>query len=245
MSTTSTQRRFVSYLRVSTKTQGVSGLGIDGQRADVERYVVANQGHVLREFLEIESGKKSGRPQLSAAISYARRAKAILVVAKVDRLSRNVAFLAALMESGIDFVAVDNPHATKFTIHILAAVAELEREMIVKRTKSALAQARERGVLLGSQRLGHWTGREDRRLAGAALGSQRAAASHRHAAEASYRDVAPVITALSAEGLSLRRIAARLNDDGTLTRRGCRWTAHAVRMVLLRSVKGVDISATV
>jgi len=231
----STSTRFVSYLRVSSKAQGQSGLGIEAQRADVERFIAAAKGTQVKEFVEVESGKRADRPQLAVAIQWARRSRATLVVAKLDRLSRNVAFLATLMESGIDFVAVDNPHATKFTIHILAAVAEFEREMIVRRTKAALEQARQRGVQLGSRRSGHWDGHEDRRQEGARRGSGRAAVVNRHAANESYGDVTPTILEHRNAGLSLRQIASKLNDEGTLTRRGCRWTAHTVRMVLIRT----------
>ena len=140
---------YVSYLRVSTQRQGQSGLGIEAQRAAVEQYVAAVGGMLLSEHIEVESGSKSRRPILDQSIGLAKKAGAILVIAKLDRLARNVAFVSALMEAGVEFVAVDFPAANKLLIHIMAAVAEHERMLISERTKAALAVARSRGVRLG------------------------------------------------------------------------------------------------
>src|SRR5271168_400383 len=129
--------RIVTYYRVSTKRQGESGLGLDGQRSAVEEYALRIGATVVASYTEVESGKRADRPELAAAIAHATRSKARLVVAKLDRLARNVAFLSALMESGADFVAIDNEHANRLTIHILAAVAEAEAKAISERTKSA------------------------------------------------------------------------------------------------------------
>jgi DNA invertase Pin-like site-specific DNA recombinase len=145
--------RFVSYYRVSTDKQGASGLGLEAQRAAVSRHVAGAGGAVVAEFTEIESGKKNDRPQIAAALAACRLRRATLIIAKLDRLARNVYFVSGLMESGVEFVACDNPHATRLTIHILAAVAEHEREMISQRTKAALAAAKARGVRLGNPRL--------------------------------------------------------------------------------------------
>jgi DNA invertase Pin-like site-specific DNA recombinase len=165
---TSDPVKYFSYLRVSTDRQGADGLGIAGQREAVERYCAGQGGKVAAEFVEVESGKRSDRPQLAAALAACKRHKGKLVVAKLDRLSRNVAFMSALMESKLDFVAVDNPHATRLTIHILAAVAEHEREQISARTKVALAAAKRRGVRLGNPRLRENVGK------GAAINKARA-----------------------------------------------------------------------
>src|ERR1700730_229839 len=135
--------QFVAYYRVSTDRQGRSGLGLEAQQAAVSRYLGAVAP--IAEFTEIESGKRSDRPQLKQALALCRKRKARLVIAKLDRLSRNLAFIAALMDSGVEFVAVDNPHATRLTLHILAAVAEHERHMIADRTKAALQAAPEQG----------------------------------------------------------------------------------------------------
>src|SRR3954466_14112607 len=138
---------FVAYYRVSTDRQGQSGLGLDAQRAAVAGFFGARE--LIAEFTEVESGKRADRPQLAAALDLCRRRRAMLVIAKLDRLARNVAFIASLMEAGVEFTAVDMPSANKLTLHILAAVAEHEREMISARTRAALAAAKARGVRLG------------------------------------------------------------------------------------------------
>lgn len=161
--------KIVAYYRVSTKRQGLSGLGLEAQRAAVETFARQNAGEIVGEYTEIETGKRSDRPKLTEAIAHARGVKGTLLVAKLDRLARNMAFTATLMESNIDFVCCDNPTANRLTIHILAAVAEDEARRISERTKAALQAAKARGVRLGSAREGHWAGREDRRK----LGSER------------------------------------------------------------------------
>src|SRR6267378_4434800 len=141
---------FVSYYRVSTGRQGHSGLGLDAQRQAVQEYLGGKpENQLVEEHTEIESGKRSDRPELQAALATCKRHKATLIIAKLDRLARNVAFIANLMESGVEFVAVDNPHASKLMLHMLAAFAEHEREQISSRTKAALAAAKARGVKLG------------------------------------------------------------------------------------------------
>jgi DNA invertase Pin-like site-specific DNA recombinase len=143
-------RRFVAYYRVSTDRQGRSGLGLEAQQKAVRDYLDGGAWEIVAEFVEVESGKRADRPELARALDACRKHKARLVIAKLDRLSRNLAFIATLMDSGVEFVAVDNPHANKLTIHILAAVAEHEREMISERTKAALAAAKARGKKLGT-----------------------------------------------------------------------------------------------
>lgn len=139
-------QQFVAYYRVSTAKQGADGLGIEAQRAAVKAFA---NGNVIAEFTEVESGGKNNRPQIAMALEYARQHKATLLIAKMDRLSRNSAFINNLLEAGVDFLAVDQPHATPLTIRILAAVAQEEREQISKRVKAALAVAKDRGVKLG------------------------------------------------------------------------------------------------
>jgi len=129
---------FIAYYRVSTDRQGRSGLGLEAQRAAVVRYLASVGGILIAEHTEVETGRRNDRPELQKALAGCRKHKARLVIAKLDRLSRNVAFIAALMDAGVEFVACDNPHATRLTLHILAAVAEHEREMISARTKAAL-----------------------------------------------------------------------------------------------------------
>src|SRR6266404_1815587 len=175
--------RFVSYYRVSTAQQGASGLGLEAQREAVARHVAGAAGVIVAEFQEIESGKKNDRPQIAAALAACRLRRATLVIAKLDRLARNVHFISSLMESGVDFVACDNPHATRLTIHILAAVAEHEREMISQRTIAALAAAKARGVKLGNPHLTPGDTRRARR-ARTAQANEYAAAAHVYIEEA-------------------------------------------------------------
>lgn len=227
--------KVIAYFRVSTKKQGKSGLGLEGQQAAVAEFVRQHGGKQIAEYVEVETGKSKNRPELLKAIAHAKRSKARLVVAKLDRMARNVAFTSALMESGIDFVACDNPHANKFTIHILAAVAEHEAEQISERTKAALAAAKRRGVKLGSHRPGHWKGREDRRLAGLAKAREAAAQLHRQAATESYADLVPIIQEMQEQGQSLQAIADELNEQGHTTRRGKSWNRMQVSRVLKRA----------
>ena len=225
----------VAYYRVSTKQQGNSGLGLEAQRAAVEAYALSTGATMQATYTEIESGKRADRPKLAAAIAHARRNKATLVIAKLDRLARNVAFLSALMDSGCDFLACDNPNANRLTIHILAAVAEDEALRISARTTAALAAAKARGTVLGSARPGHWEGREGARLEGAKKGN-RASAEVRHAkALEAVADLVPEMQALRAKGETLSGIAAHLNATGQQTSRGSQWTPMTVKRVIDRS----------
>lgn len=222
----------IAYYRVSTKQQGDSGLGLEGQEAAVQNYARQTGATIKANYVEIESGKRADRPQLARALAHARRNKAILVVAKLDRLSRNVEFLARVMNSSVEFVACDNPAANRLTLHILAAVAEAEAKAISDRTKTALAAAKARGTLLGSARPGHWSGNEEARLAGLKKARAVAAKVRQEKAVEAYTDLAPVILELKAEGRSLRDIAARLNAEGHTTRRGRPWNPVQVSRVL-------------
>src|SRR6185369_13986627 len=142
--------KWVAYYRVSTAKQGASGLGLDAQRSAVTDYLDGGNWQLAAEFVEVESGRKNDRPELAKALATCRRTGAALIIAKLDRLARNVAFVSNLMEAGVEFTAVDFPTANRLTIHILAAVAEHEREMISARTKAALAAAKARGTKLGN-----------------------------------------------------------------------------------------------
>src|ERR1700733_4983116 len=207
---------FIAYYRVSTDRQGASGLGLDAQRAAVAAYV-SGRGELAAEFTEIESGKRhTNRPQLLAALEECRKRRATLLIARLDRLARNVAFIANLMESGVDFVAVDMPQATRLTIHILAAVAEHEREMISARTKAALAQAKARGKRLGNPRP-----LEELKLANAARPTEKPP-----------QQVLDLITDWQAQGKGLREPARELNRLNIRPPRGCQWYACTVRAQL-------------
>jgi DNA invertase Pin-like site-specific DNA recombinase len=211
--------KFVAYFRVSTDKQGKSGLGLEAQRKAVLDYLNAGRWSVVEEFIEVESGKHNERPQLTAALAACKRHKAKLVIAKLDRLSRNLAFIAALMESGIEFVAVDMPFNNKLTIHILAAVAEHEREMISQRTKAALAAAKARGTRLGNPQL--------------AKVAKRGVAAVKANARRFAANVRPIIDEIIAAGAtSHNAIAAKLNERNVRTARGGAWTHVQVGAIL-------------
>jgi DNA invertase Pin-like site-specific DNA recombinase len=231
--------KFVSYLRVSTDKQGHSGLGIEAQRAAVTDYLNGGRWKLLQEYLEVESGKRSDRPQLQAALAHCRATGATLVVAKLDRLARNVAFISALMESGVEFVAVDMPMANRLTVHVLAAVAEHEREMISQRTKAALAAAKARGSWISkSGRLVDRLGNPNGARALRGCGNVAATAALSASADAHAAQVRPVIEAVRGEGFSsLHAISDELNRRGILTARGGKWYATTVRNTLARSTR--------
>ena len=217
---------FVSYLRVSTERQGASGLGLEAQREAIDRHVRANGGRLLSEHIEIESGKRNDRPEIAKALAAARARRATLIIAKLDRLARNVAFISNLMESGVEFVAADMPMANRLTVHVLAAVAEHEREQISARTKAALAAAKARGVKLGNPRL----------KAGDRAAAQRAADATRGQARRRAKDLMPFIEAAQKAGcITLGQIAEALTARGIKTPGGAsRWDATQVRRVLNR-----------
>ena len=214
----------VAYFRVSTAQQGRSGLGLEAQRKAVMEYLNGGSWELAGDFVEVESGKNDNRPELLAALALCELTGATLVVAKLDRLSRNVAFLATLQDSGVRFVAADMPEANELTIHIMAAVAQAERKAISRRTKEALAAAKARGVRLGGSR-----GNFDDLRAGPAA----SAAVRSKTAKARNEKVRRQIDTLSVgESLSLREIAVRLNRASITTARGGAWTATQVRRVM-------------
>ena len=218
--------QFVTYLRVSTDRQGRSGLGLEAQRKAVKDYV-AGKGGIVAEFVEVESGKKNDRPQLALALAEAKRIGAVLLIAKLDRLARNVAFVANLLESGVEIAAADMPAANRFLLHVMAAVAEHEAKAISDRTKAALAAAKARGVRLG------WSipSRADEQRSAAAKGAQRNASN----ADQFAANVLPVIREIAAGGASLHQVARELNARGVKTARGGEWHAMTVRNVLTRA----------
>jgi DNA invertase Pin-like site-specific DNA recombinase len=227
-------RRFVSYLRVSTDRQGRSGLGLEAQREAVARFVAGIGGQVIAEHVEVESGKDNARPKLAEAMAACRVMRATLLVAKLDRLSRNLAFLANLMEAKTDFVCCDNPHATPFTLHILAAVAEHERSMISTRTKAALAAAKARGVKLGNPNL----------RAGSSAAVAVARDAHTQQARQRALAVLPFITAAQRAGaVTLREIAAAMEARGIRTPSGRgRW--HAATILAVQRIATSSLAET-
>jgi DNA invertase Pin-like site-specific DNA recombinase len=213
--------KFIAYYRVSTDRQGCSGLGLEAQQQAVCDFL-AGRGELTESFTEIESGRKNDRPELTAALDACRHHKATLVIAKLDRLARNVYFISGLMESGVDFVAVDMPEANRLTIHILAAVAEHEREMISQHTKVALKAAKARGVKLGSP--------EPKK--GAAIRSQ----VLRDKANRFAANIRPIIHDLQAQGITSHKAIARaLNARGIPTVNGRQWYGATVKNLLQRT----------
>lgn len=211
-------QKCIAYLRVSTQRQGANGLGIEAQRHAVAQHVARIGGSVVAEFVEVESGKKADRPQLESALKECRLRGAVLVVAKLDRLARNVAFIAKLMDGGVDFVACDLPQASRLTLHIMAAMAEHEREQISQRTKAALAAAKRKGKKLGGVRPGGgWRGDAHRQGTKAnVLKANSYAAQLKEVLD----DIGP---------LSLPKVAAALTARGIRTPRGATWTPTAVK----------------
>lgn len=214
--------QYIAYYRVSTDRQGRSGLGLDAQRAAVAGYT-QGRGEIIAEYTEVESGKKNDRPQLVEALNLCRQKKARLVIAKLDRLARNVAFIASLMDGGVDFTACDMPEANRLTLHILAAVAEHEREMISRRTKDALAAAKVRGQKLGNPS-----------PALAAAKARVVATAHLD----QYRHrILPIIAELHSQGLGLSAIAREMNRRDIPTARGRQWEPATVRLYIPVSAK--------
>ena len=207
---------FLSYLRVSTSKQGHDGLGIEAQREAVRRYCHQVQGDLLGEFVEVESGKCNDRPVMAQALVACHTQRATLVIAKLDRLGRSVSFIAGLMEAKVPFVAVDMPFATPLLLHVMAAFAQHEREMISIRTKAALAAAKARGVELGKN------------------GKVLAARNRADAANFAFT-IQPAIKAARESGAStLAEIAAHLNSRGLRTRQGAEWHPMTVSRAIRR-----------
>ena len=223
---------FVAYYRVSTKRQGASGLGLEAQQEAVRNYLNGGSWRLVDEVIEVESGKRSDRPKLEEALRLCRLHKATLVIAKLDRLARNVAFVSKLMEAGVEFVAVDFPQANRLTVHILAAVAEHEARAISERTTAALGRARARGVKLGGDR-GHMPKIAPQGHA-ASLAVRRAKAQNR------VIDLVPVIAGIQAGGAkTLQSIADALNARGIPTSQGKKWASTQVKRILDTAVRSV------
>jgi DNA invertase Pin-like site-specific DNA recombinase len=220
--------RVIAYYRVSTEEQGRSGLGLEAQRQAVLSLCNGRGWEVIAEHTEIESGKRADRPALSAAMHHAKVTGAVLVVAKLDRLSRSVAFLSQLQDSGAKFVAADMPEANELTVHIMAAVAQAERKAIGQRTREALTAAKARGTKLGNP-----NGAAALRRAG--KGNTDAVAVIRDGADSFARELAPVIADIRASGkVSLPAVANALNERHIQTRRGGMWHPTSVKNLLAR-----------
>lgn len=209
----------IAYYRVSTDRQGKSGLGLEAQAEAVSRFASQEDYQVTAEFIEVESGKKNKRPQLLEALAQCKKQRATLIIAKLDRLGRNVAFISNLMESRVDFKAVDNPHANKLMVHMLAAFAEHEREQISTRTKEALGAAKRRGVQLGKN------------------GTETLSKNNAATAADFATTMRPIIEELKAQGFTtIRAICAELNRRQISTPRnnGHQWHIQTVYTLLQR-----------
>lgn len=208
--------RYIAYYRVSTVRQGMSGLGLEAQRAATKAFLDSTNSMLVAEFTEVESGKRANRPELAEAIKACRDSGAILLIAKLDRLARNVHFISGLLESGAKFTAIDMPNADRFMLHVYAAMAEEEARRISERTKAALAAAKARGVRLG--------------LNGVALARQQKAN-----ADAFAKEIGPKIIAMSEnEGLSYRAVAEKLNQSNFGSFGGKAWHSTSVYRIATR-----------
>ena len=225
--------RFIAYFRVSTARQGRSGLGLDAQHDSVETYLKTVSGNLIETFVEVESGSKDGRPNLEAALAMCRVHNATLIIAKLDRLARNVEFIARLMNSRVEFIATDMPEANKLTVHIMAAMAEHEREMISTRTKAALAQAKARGVKLGGDRGNiHLHSKS---------GASKSAAVRAATANDRALGLLPLVRdAVGSGASSLSLVAKTLNHRSVKTARGGKWSRAQVKALIDRINKLVE-----
>ena len=223
--------RFISYLRVSTQRQGQSGLGIEAQRAAVTQFLNGGSWSLVREVVEVESGKKNDRPKLAEAIAMCRAYGATLVIARLDRLSRDAAFLMTLKNSDVDFVATDLPTADRTTVGFMSVMAQSVREGISRNTKTALAAAKARGQQLGAYRDGVFVGR-----IGTANDTALARAGRTAKAEAKAFNLGFVIARIDPDRtLSLRALAAALNEQRVPTPSGRgQWQAVQVQRTLAR-----------
>lgn len=220
--------KIVAYKRVSTARQGRSGLGLEAQEKAIEEFAASRKAKVIGCFTEVESGKRNDRPELDKALHLAKVTGSTLVIAKIDRLSRNAAFLLTLRDSGVKFIAADLPDANDLTVGIMALVAQQEREAISRRTREALAAAKARGIKLGNPNGAAALRRANK-------GNQASVLAIKAKADDHARNLAPVIASLKAEGItSLGGIAQELNQRGMLTPRGGSWHKSSVRNLLLR-----------
>ena len=214
--------RYVAYFRVSTASQGRSGLGLAAQKTKIDEFLETGD-EIIAEYVEVQSGKSDTRIQLWRAIAFAKKHSAKILIAKLDRFSRKVSFIAGIMEQGIGLVVAEMPHATDFQLHIFAALAQEERRLISERTKNALAEAKRRGVVLGRN--------------GSVLG-----AANRRNAKSFAHSIAPYLSPLVEAGMSLSAMARHLNSLGVASMNGRTFYAETVRAVLFRLGQRLPLS---
>lgn len=224
-------KNFVAYFRVSTSSQGKSGLGLKSQKQMVDNFVKSNNGILINEFTEIETGtSKRKRIEIYNAISFAKQNNAILVIAKIDRLARNVLFISSLMETGVEFVACDLPQATNFTIHLYAALAEMEANLISTRTKNALEIKKKQGFKLGSpQNLTN-----ESREKGLKVIKEKSRNN-----QFNIQSTAMIIE-YKTKGYSFNKIATKLNQLNFKTSRGCLHNAKSVQRLFIREIENYN-----
>ena len=223
-----TDALYVAYLRVSTQQQGYSGLGLEAQREIIQNFLYDK--NPIAEYIEVESGRKTdkGRPKLKEALEVCRKTGAKLIVAKLDRLARNVAFLSQLLESDVDIVFCDFPQANKMVLHILAAISQYEAELVATRTKQALAAKKAQGYTLGNPE--HLMGKLDEAIAKSVETNKRKAEENPN-----NKRAAAMLKVLAKEGKTLQEMADYLNEQGFTTSKGYKFTRSAVLVLLKRN----------
>ena len=219
---------YVAYLRVSTQKQGYSGLGLEAQKEIIQKYL--SHKNPIAEYIEIESGRKTdrGRPKLKEALELCRKTGAKLIVAKLDRLARNVVFLSQLLESDVDIVFCDFPQANKMVLHILAAISQYEAELVATRTKQALAAKKAQGYTLGNPE--HLMDKLDEAVAKSVETNKRKAEENPN-----NKRAAAMLKVLAKEGKTLQEMADYLNEQGFTTSRGFKFTRSSVHVLLKRN----------
>lgn len=229
--------KFVVYYRVSKESQGIAGLGIDAQKRAVNAYL-QHSGTSVGEFIEVESGRRNDRPEMTKAIARCKITGARLLIAKLDRLSRDVHFLTGLEKDGIDFICCDMPHANRLTVHILAAVAQDEAERISRRTKDALQSIKDR-LANGEEYISKRSGRRVVRLGnpnGISVSRRDLGTAATVAKAQAFADrVGPTVRALRDAPMTLKQVAAQLNATHVKAPNGETWTAMTVHRVLART----------
>ena len=219
------QINYVSYLRQSTKKQSLSNLGIEAQREIIHKYL--GQIKPIAEFVETESGKKTDRPKLAEALELCRKTKSTLIVAKLDRLSRNVAFTSKLLESDVEIKFCDFPEANRLVLHIIASIAEYEAGLISTRTKQALKAKKARGVRLGKPE--NLVNNLGKAISNSTLTNRQKALDNDN-----NRRAIAMLKVMATQDLSLSEMARRLNEEGFVTSRGKQFTAWQVSVLLKR-----------
>lgn len=220
--------QYIAYLRVSTQKQGFSGLGLEAQKEIIQNFLYDK--NPITEYIEVESGRKTdkGRPKLKEALEVCRKTGAKLIVAKLDRLARNVAFLSQLLESDVDIVFCDFPQANKMVLHILAAISQYEAELVATRTKQALAAKKARGAVLGNP--DHLLENLDSAIAKSVETNKRKAEENPN-----NKRAAAMLKVLAKEGKTLQEMADYLNEQGFTTSKGYKFTRSAVLVLLKRN----------